>query len=80
MTTISVTTSRANLYQLIDETLRSHEPVVIKSKRRNAVLLSESDWSALVETLHLVSLPGMRQSIQDGMNEQLAECSPELEW
>ncbi len=81
MTTIFVTTtSRANLYQLIDETLRSHEPVVIKSKRGNAVLLSESDWSALFETLHLVSLPGMRQSIQDGMNEQLAECSPELEW
>jgi antitoxin YefM len=80
MTTIPVTTARANLYQLIDETVRSHEPVVIKGKRGNAVLLSESDWSALVETLHLVSLPGMRQSIQDGMNEQLAECSPELEW
>jgi antitoxin YefM len=65
-TTISVTGARAKLYKLVDETVSSHKPVVIKGKRGNAVLLAESDWNAISETLHLVSLPGMRESIQEG--------------
>ena len=80
MTTINVTGARAKLYQLIDETVNSHEPVMIKSKRGNAVLLSERDWNAISETLYLVSLSGMRQSIQDGLNEKIADCSKELDW
>jgi antitoxin YefM len=79
-TTISVTGARAKLYQLVDETVSSHKPVVIKGKRGNAVLLSESDWNAISETLHLVSLPGMRESIQEGLNEEITQCSKELDW
>ncbi len=79
-TTISVTGARAKLYQLVDETVGSHKPVVIKGKRGNAVLLSESDWNAISETLHLVSLPGMRESIQEGLNEEITQCSKELDW
>ena len=79
-TTISVTGARAKLYQLVDETVSSHKPVVIKGKRGNAVLLSESDWNAISETLHLVSLPGMRESIQEELNEEITQCSKELDW
>lgn len=79
-TTISVTSARAKLYQLVDETLSSHKPVVITGKRGNAVLLSESDWNAISETLHLVSLPGMRESIQEGLKEEITACSKELDW
>ena len=79
-TTISVTGARAKLYQLVDETVSSHKPVVIKGKRGNAVLLSESDWNAISETLHLVSIPGMRESIQEGLNEEITQCSKELDW
>ena len=79
-TTISVTGARAKLYQLVDETVSSHKPVVIKGKRGNAVLLSESDWNAISETLHLVSLPGMRESIHEGLNEEITQCSKELDW
>ena len=79
-TTISITSARAKLYKLVDETVSSHKPVVIKGKRGNAVLLSESDWNAISETLHLVSLPGMRESIQEGLKEEIAECSQELDW
>ena len=80
MATITVTSARAKLYKLVDETVSSHKPVIIKGKRGNAVLLSESDWNAVSETLHLVSIPGMRESIQDGMKEEITECSKELEW
>jgi len=60
MSTLSATEARANLYRVIDETAESHEPVLITSKRNNAVLLSESDWNAIQETLYLLSVPGMR--------------------
>ena len=80
MTTVNVTEARANLYKLIDDASASHEPVVITGKRGNAVLLSEGDWNAINETLYLLSVPGMRESIIEGMQANLDETSTELEW
>ncbi|PKG92884.1 type II toxin-antitoxin system Phd/YefM family antitoxin [Paraglaciecola sp. MB-3u-78] len=80
MTTLNATEARSKLYALIDETSASHQPIVITGKRGNAVLLSEGDWNAINETLHLVSIPGMRESIQEGMQEELTDCEKELDW
>ena len=80
MTTLNATEARAKLYALIDETSSSHQPILITGKRSNAVLLSEEDWNAINETLHLLSIPGMRESIQEGMKEKLTECDQELDW
>ncbi len=80
MTTLNVTEARANLYKLIDDTSVSHEPVVITGKRGNAVLLAEDDWNAINATLHLLSVPGMRESILEGMQEKIDNCAAELEW
>ena len=80
MTTVNVTEARANLYKLIDDASVSHEPVVITGKRGNVVLLAEDDWNAINETLYLLSVPGMRKSIKEGMQENLDETSTELEW
>jgi antitoxin YefM len=80
MTTVNVTEARANLYKLIDDASVSHEPVVITGKRGNAVLLAEGDWNAINETLYLLSVPGMRESIIEGMQENLDATSTELEW
>lgn len=80
MTTINATEARAKLYSLIDEAALSHQPIVIKGKRANAVLLSEEDWNAINETLFLVSLPGMRESIAEGMAAGLDECSKDPGW
>tara|TARA_B110000261_G_scaffold161149_1_gene202083 strand:- start:468 stop:710 length:243 start_codon:yes stop_codon:yes gene_type:complete len=80
MTTLNVTEARANLYKLIDDTSISHEPVVITGKRGNAVLLAEDDWNAINETLHLLSVPGMRESILEGMQEGIDKSATELEW
>ena len=67
MATLNATEARANLYKLIDDTTVNHEPVTITGKRGNAVLLAEEDWNAINETLYLLSVPGMRESIIDGM-------------
>ena len=80
MTTLTATEARAKLYKLIDDVSINHEPVVITGKRGNAVLLAEGDWNAITETLQLLSVPGMRESILEGMEENLAETSTELDW
>ena len=79
MPTVNVTEARANLYKLIDDATASHEPVVITGKRGNAVLLAEDDWNAINETLYLLSVPGMCESILECMQESLEESSNELE-
>ena len=80
MTTLSVTEARANLYKLIDDTSLNHEPVIITGKRGNAVLLAEDDWNAINETLHLLSVPGMRETILAGMQESIDGAVTELDW
>lgn len=80
MTTLTATQARANFYRVIDDVAISHEPILITSKRNNAVLLSEQDWSAIQESLFLLSVPGMRESIKEGMNTDLSECTEELDW
>jgi antitoxin YefM len=79
MKTITATSARNELYKLIDSTLIEHEPVQITGKRGNAVLVSESDWRAIQETLHLVSIPGMKDSILKGMKEPASDCSKEID-
>ena len=80
MTTLNATEARSNLYSLIDEASSTHKPIRITGKRSNAVLLSEEDWNAINETLFLVSIPGMRDSIIEGMETDINECYKELDW
>ncbi|RME11471.1 MAG: type II toxin-antitoxin system Phd/YefM family antitoxin [Bacteroidetes bacterium] len=80
MTILNATEARSKLYSLIDETAKTHQPIVITGKRGNAVLVSEEDWNAISETLHLMSIPGMRESIKEGMETPVSECSEELDW
>jgi len=80
MTILNATDARSRLYSLIDEAELTHEPILITGKRNNAVLLSESDWKAIKETLYLASIPGMVESIKEGMETELPDCSKELDW
>jgi prevent-host-death family protein len=80
MTIITVTEARSKLYSLIDEAAQTHRPVVITGKRNNAVLLSEDNWNAINETLFLLSVPGMRESIRKGIETDLGECDKDLDW
>lgn len=80
MTAITASEARANLYRLIDEAASSHQPLLISGKRNNAVLVSEEDWEAIQETLFLLSVPGMRESIRQGIEAPVDECSEALDW
>ena len=78
MPAITATQARATLYSLLDEVAASHEPVLITGKRHNAVLIAEEDWRAINETLYLMSIPGMRESLIEGMNTPIDECDNEV--
>ncbi len=80
MPTITATEARAKLYKLLDQVADLHEPILITGKRANAVLLSEDDWRAIEETIYLLSIPGMRESIIEGLNTPVEECFDEVEW
>ena len=80
MTTITATKARAKLYQLVADTAESHVPIQITGKRNNAVLVSEDDWRSIQETLYLLSIPGMRESIRAGLGELLSKTSTKLGW
>ena len=80
MNSITVTDARKTLYKLINETADSHEPILISGKKTNAVLISEEDWNAVNETLHLLSIPGMRESIIEGLQTPLEDCDESIEW
>lgn len=80
MKTITATKARTNFFSLLDEAAQSHEPIQITGKRGNAILLSEDDWRSIQETVYLLSIPEMRESIREGLATPLEECDRELEW
>ncbi len=80
MTTLTASEARADLYRLIDQTAESHQPILISGKRSSAVLVSAEDWQAIQETLYLLSVPGMRESIKKGRAEPLDKSARELDW
>lgn len=79
-TIISVTEARQTLFGLIDRVNESHEPVTILGKRGNAVLVSEEDWRSIQETLYLKAIPGVWESIEEGIKKSIEACSDELPW
>ena len=80
MSTLNATEARSKLYALIDEAQETHKPILITGKRVNAVLVSEDDWRAIQETLYLLSIPGMRESIREGLQTPVEKCVQGLDW
>jgi antitoxin YefM len=80
VTPITASEARADLYRLIDQTSESHQPILISGKRSSAVLVSAEDWQAIQETLYLLSVPGMRESIKKGMTEPLGKSAKAVVW
>ncbi len=83
MTIVSATKARDNLYQIISDVNANCEPITItNNKGKNAVLIGEADWRAIEETLYLMSVPGMAESILAGGKTPIKECisEEEVEW
>jgi len=72
--------ARANLFELVQSTQESSEPVYIVGKKNKAVLISEEDYSAMIETLYLSSIPGMKESIFKASAEPIEKMSTTIDW
>ncbi len=79
-TIITASEARANIFRLMDQVTETHIPVTITGKRGNAVILSEEDWRSIQETIYLSSIPGMVESIKEGINTPIEECDTKIEW
>jgi prevent-host-death family protein len=75
MQIFTVSEAKANLHQLLDQAAQSHQPITIEGEHNSAVLVCAEDWAAIQETLYLLSIPGMRESIRAGMAEPLESCN-----
>lgn len=82
MDILNASQARANLFKLLEQVNRDSKPCVITSRKGDGVLISKDDWESIQETLYLQSIPGMRESIVEGMQTPLSECisEDELEW
>ena len=80
MRTLSAAEARRRFYSFVDEVRETHEPIRIVGKTSSAVLVSEEDWRAIEETLHLTSIPGMRESIKKGLKTPVEKCGEEPGW
>lgn len=83
MTSITATAARKDFYNLISRVNENCTPISITTtKGKGAVLVGEDEWSAIEETLYLNGIPGMAQSLTEGMNEPVDECieEDELDW
>ncbi len=77
---MSVSQVRADIYNVMDETAQTHEPILITGKRNNVVMISQEDWNAIEETLYLNYIPNMAASIQESMNAPDSDFSETVEW
>ncbi|GAB4289230.1 MAG: hypothetical protein Fur0025_23650 [Oscillatoriaceae cyanobacterium] len=80
MNQFTLADAKTNLENLIDTTSNSHQPILITGEKHNAILIAEEDWRGIQETLYLLAIPGMRESIQSGLETPLADCDEELDW
>lgn len=64
MYAISYSEARENLKSVIDQVVADHAPIAITRQRgEGAVLVSQSDWEAIQETLYLLSSPANAQRL-----------------
>nr|MDZ8058762.1 type II toxin-antitoxin system Phd/YefM family antitoxin [Nostoc sp. EkiNYC01] len=80
MSSLPVNDAQNNLQKLIDQVAEQGKPIIIEGDRGNAILLAEKDWSAIQETLYLLSIPGMRESIKEGLATAIEDCDGDLDW
>ncbi|MEA5472114.1 type II toxin-antitoxin system Phd/YefM family antitoxin [Spirulina sp. 06S082] len=71
--------AKMNLENLIEEASNSHQPILIAGEKKNAILVSEEDWRGIQETLYLLAIPGMRESIQEGLKTSIKDCDEDLD-
>ena len=83
MAVTSITTLRKNLFSSIDNVIEFNDTITVSAKKGNAVIISEADYNAMLETIYLVSQKGLVAKIKEGEKEDISSMStynPNEEW
>lgn len=82
MTNTNVTNFRKDIYELLKQTIKFNEPINISTKDGNAILISESEYMGLIETLYLTTSPEIKDKLLKGKNTPKEKClfEDEVEW
>ena len=72
--------ARTNLFGILEYTAQSHDPVYVVGKHNKAVILAEEDYRAIIETLYISSIPGLKESILKSRDEPLESCTEDIDW
>jgi len=80
MPVLSVKNVKNKLDSILEAVQNTYEPLIIAGKKHSAVLISEDVWRSIEETLYLSSIPGMKESIINGMKEKIEDCTSSVEW
>ncbi len=77
MHNITVTGFRENMLPILEQTIKYNEPVNVVTDNGNVIILSDEDYRGMIETINLLSIPGMREKLIDGKTEPVSDCIPE---
>ena len=79
MAVLTATQAREQLFALTRKSVKGHMPIKIRAKAGDVVLISEEDYESLLETLELLSTPGLRESIREAKVDIKAGRTKSLE-
>lgn len=70
---------RDNLSEMIDELIKSNEQLKVTTEIGNVVVLSESHYNGIMETLRIYSNPQEKEKIIEGLHTTIDDCVSEDE-
>jgi len=73
-TNVNATNFRTNLFDYLSQVTEFNDVISISTKRGNAVIISEEEYNGMLETLYLMSVPGMEERMQEGLNAKIEDC------
>lgn len=83
MAVTNISVLRKNLFSSIDNVIEYNDSIIVSTKNGNAVIISEAEYNAMLETIYLVSQKGLVEKIKEGEKEDVSEMStynPNEEW
>ena len=83
MAVTNISVLRKNLFSSIDNVIEYNDSITVSTKNGNAVIISEAEYNAMLETIYLVSQKGLAEKIKKGEKEDISKMStynPNEEW
>ena len=83
MAVTNISVLRKNLFSSIDNVIEYNDSITVSTKNGNAVIISEAEYNAMLETIYLVSQKGLVEKIKEGEKEGISKMStynPNEEW